>query len=135
MQPTDTPVTAQTVTPARTLRAAAQYLVRHGWIQGCYYDPAATVFTPAACLVGAIAMVCYGGPVEAPAQHFDTPEWADFDAAVSVLDQYLVEVHGMDVYSFNDAPGRCATDVRAYLYFAADEWDRGHRHSLVEVAG
>ena len=46
MQPTQTPVTDATVTPARTLRAAARYLTRHGWIQGNYYDQAATVFTP-----------------------------------------------------------------------------------------
>jgi hypothetical protein len=133
MQPTDSPVTDQTVTPARTLRAAAYYLSRHGWVQGSYYDGSATVFTPAACLVGAIAMVCYGGPVEAPAQHFDTPEWVDFEAAFAVLDEHTMRVYGMDAYSYNDAPGRSVTDVLTDLHTAANTWD--HRHSLVEVAG
>ncbi len=55
------------VTPAATLRATALYLDRHGWCQGSYYDATAVCFTPAACLVGAIGMVCYGGPVDAPA--------------------------------------------------------------------
>jgi hypothetical protein len=119
-----TAAAAELVTPATTLRAAALYLDRHGWIQGSYYDPAATVFTPAACTVGAIGMVCYGGPVDAPAQHFDDPGWDDFETAVAYVDRYLIVEHDLDVYSFNDAKGRTADQVRAVLRAAADEWDR-----------
>ena len=79
---------------ARTLRDAALYLTRHGWVQGAQYDQTAVCFTPAACLVGAIGMVCYGGPVEAPAQHFGTPEFDAFEAAVSYLDGYLSREYG-----------------------------------------
>jgi hypothetical protein len=35
-QSTQNPVTDSTVTPATTLRAAARYLDRHGWVQGAY---------------------------------------------------------------------------------------------------
>ena len=109
---------------ARTLWDAALYLGRYGWIQGAYYDATAVVFTPAACLVGAIAMVCYGGPVEAPAQHFGTPEFDAFDAAVSYLDSYLGREHGVCCYEFNDTTGRTASEVLDALHQAADELDR-----------
>lgn len=127
MQPTATPVTDNPViTPAVTLRAAALYLIRHGWIQGSYYDMDARVFTPAACLVGAIAMACYGGPVDAPAQHFDTPEWVEFEAAFTVIDAYTQRVYGMDAYSYNDVAGRNVIDVLLDLRTSADHWDREH---------
>ena len=133
----DTQVTASPVTPVRVLRDAAAYLDRHGWIQGSYYDQTATVFTPAACLVGAISMVCYGGPVEAPAQHFDDPGWAAFEATVAYLDLYLYLRFGhvpsepsasvpMNVYDFNDVPGRIGEDVVQVLNEAADHLDRLH---------
>jgi hypothetical protein len=112
------------VTPASTLRAAARYLSRHGWIKGCYYDQTATVFTPAACMVGAIGSVCYGGPVEAPAQHFDDPGFAEFEAALTWLDCYLVDRYGVVAYEFNDATGRIAGQAIAALRDAADRWDR-----------
>jgi hypothetical protein len=124
MQPTDSPVTAQTVTPARTLRAAADYLSRHGWVQGSLYDMAATVFTPAACLVGAIAMVCYGGPVDAPAHHYEAPEWADFDGAVAYLEEVLDWSGG--VYGFNDDRGSDAECVISLLRCVANLWDEEH---------
>jgi len=111
---------------AGILRAAAHYLFRHGWIQGSYYDQTVSVFTPAACVVGAIATVCFGGPVEAPSQHFDAPGWAEYEAAISHLDVRLVLRHGTDVYSFNDAPGRTVDQVLAVLAEAADEWDHSH---------
>jgi hypothetical protein len=118
---TTTPGTGDTsATPARVLRDAASYLSRHGWVQGSYYDQTATVFTPAACLVGAIGMVCYGGPVDAPALHHDAPGWSDFDSAVSYLDEELTDEYGMDVYTWNDTPGRNAADVIATLYEMAD---------------
>lgn len=127
MQCTQNTVTT-TVTPATTLRDAASYLARHGWVQGCYYDYTATVFTPAACVVGAIGIVCYGGPVDAPAQHFEAPGWAQFEAALAFLDLYLFNRYGSTVaptsYDFNDAKGRTADEVIGVLNAAADEWDR-----------
>jgi hypothetical protein len=116
-------LTPDTTTPALTLRAAALYLDRHGWCQGSYYEQTATVFTPAACTVGAIGMACYGGPVDAPALNFDDPGWADFDKAVAYLDLYLLHRHDSDVYSFNDTKGRTAEQVTAALRSAADEWE------------
>jgi hypothetical protein len=107
-------------TAAQVLRSAAVYLERHGWIQGSYYDTTATVFTPAACLVGAIGMVCYGGPVDAPAQHFDDPGFLDFEEAVLHLDRYLLVEDGSESYAFNDVPGRRVEDVLHVLRHAAD---------------
>ena len=106
-------------TAGLVLRLAALYLDRHGWIQGAYYDPAASVFTPAADMAGALAMVCYGGPVEAPAQHFDDPGFLDFEEAMLHLDRYLLVMDGRQSYEFNDAPGRTAADVTAVLRQAA----------------
>jgi len=129
MQPTHVQVTDTTVTPARTLRAAGLYLSRYGWVQGSYFDQAATVFTPAACIVGAIAIVCYGGSVEAPAQHFDAPEFGDFEAALNFLDRYLVGTTARTVgcaYEFNDAPGRTREGVVNVLEAAADVWELLH---------
>jgi hypothetical protein len=125
MQPTHTPVAPVSATTiARTLRNAATYLRRHGWIQGAYYDQTASVFTPAACTVGAIAMVCYGGPVDAPAEHLDTPEGVEYEAAVSYLDRYLtVRHHDGGVYGFNDAKGRDLDRVLFELESAADTWE------------
>jgi hypothetical protein len=120
--PADT--ATELVTPATTLRAAALYLSRHGWCQGAYYDQTATCFTPAACLVGAIGMVCYGGPVDAPAQNFDDPGFDAFETAVAYLDRYLTVWFDLDVYSFNDARGRTAEQVIAVLWAAADKWER-----------
>jgi hypothetical protein len=106
-------------TAAQVLRDAALYLERYGWIQGAYYDATSGTFTPAACLVGAIAMVCYGGPVDAPAQHFDDPGYLDFDQAVLHLDRYLLAMDGAQSYEFNDARGRTVADVTCVLRRAA----------------
>jgi hypothetical protein len=113
-------------TPARVLREAAVYLTRRGWVQGCYYDQTATVFDPAACTVGAIGMVCYGGPVDAPALNHTDPGFAAFEAAVAYLDGWLIEHYGQDVYSFNDTPGRAVCDVVVSMRSAAFEWDHTH---------
>jgi hypothetical protein len=106
-------------TTARVLRDAATYLQRHGWIQGAYYDATSGSFTPPACLVGAIGMVCYGGPVDAPAQHFDDPGFLDFETAVLHLDRYLLAEDGSESYEFNDAKGRRPEDVTRVLRDAA----------------
>jgi hypothetical protein len=106
-------------TAGLVLRLAALYLERHGWIQGAYYDPSASCFTPAADMAGALAMVCYGGPVEAPAQHFDDPGFLDFEEAMLHLDRYLLVNDGSQSYEFNDAQGRTADDVITVLRQAA----------------
>ena len=106
-------------TAASVLRSAALYLDRYGWIQGAYYDQSATCFTPAACMVGAIGMVCYGGPVEAPAQMFDDPGYLDFEEAVLHLDRYLMVEDGSESYEFNDVRGRTVDDVTRLLRRAA----------------
>ncbi|MFG3602096.1 DUF6197 family protein [Micromonospora chersina] len=132
MHATQNQVAEQVTTPARTLRDAALYLSRHGWTQGAYYDSTSGSFTPPACTVGAVGMVCYGGPVDAPAQMFDAPEFTDFEAALTYLDGYLAlrfpdgqYYEGLDnTYDFNDAKGQTADEVIAVLNAAADEWDR-----------
>lgn len=108
--------------PARTLRDAARYLERHGWIQGEYYDATSGVFTPAACMVGAVGMVCYGGPVDAPAQMFDAPGFVEFEAALQYLDGYLIDEYGLVSYEFNDTKGRTAVQVTDALRDAAADW-------------
>lgn len=106
-------------TAGRVLRSAAVYLERHGWITGAYYDATTGVFTPPACMVGAIGMVCYGGPVDAPAQHFDDPGFLDFEEAVLHLDRYLLVEDGTESYEFNDARGRTVDQVTDVLRKAA----------------
>ena len=106
-------------TAGLVLRLAALYLQRHGWVQGAYYEFTAECFTPAADMVGAIGMVCYGGPVDAPAQHFDDPGFLDFEEAVLHLDRYLLVMDGSQSYEFNDAQGRTAADVITVLRKAA----------------
>jgi hypothetical protein len=108
-------------TVAHTLRDAARYLSRHGWTQGCYYDQTAQCFTPAACLVGALGIVCYGGPVDAPALNDTDPGFADFEAARDYLDSYLSRTlpYDVDCYGYNDHTGRTADDVIVVLTEAA----------------
>jgi hypothetical protein len=118
---------------ARIQRDAARYLDRHGWIQGAYYDTTAGAFTPAACLVGAIGMVCYGGPVDAPALNFDDPGFPDFEQALAHLDRYLLDEEDCVAYDFNDARGRTKDQVIEALYNAASDWDR--IHSLPTLGG
>lgn len=118
--------TVAVLTPGVTLRAAAAYLDRHGWCQGAYYDQTVPAFTPGADMVGAIGIICYGGPVDAPAQHFDAPEWAEFEAAVACLDQHVSDRFDLDVYTFNDVPGRTHTEIRHALHVAALLSDNRH---------
>jgi hypothetical protein len=131
---TATPTAASPlITPAVTLRAAATYIVRYGWCQGGYYEQTGRGILPAACIVAAIGMVCYGYQVDAPAMNFEDPGWGDFEAAVAWLDRYLAARYGLDdnglpveAYSFNDARGRLVQEVIATLREAAHQWDTEH---------
>ena len=114
------------VTPATTVRHAGRHLFMHGWIQGAYYDATSDSPTPPCCLVGAISIVCYGSPVDAPAQHFDHPAFDQFEQAVAYLDVFLGERYGQDVYSFNDTRGRTVVDVLLAIIAAADAYDAKH---------
>ncbi|MEH1055892.1 hypothetical protein V6U89_11850 [Micromonospora sp. CPCC 206171] len=128
MHATQNQVAEQVTTPARTLRDAALYLSRHGWTQGAYYDATSGSFTPPACLVGAVGMVCYGGPVDAPALNHADPGYPDFAFALDVAEAQIGHTNPdpehCDAYGFNDAPGRTADQVIALLRAAADQWDR-----------
>jgi hypothetical protein len=104
---------------AQTLRDVRLYLSRHGWNQGEYYDATSGRFTPPACLVGAVGIVCYGGPVDAPAQMFEDPGFGSFELAVGFLDLYTSARFGLNVYDYNDAKGRTVTEVLAVLDRAA----------------
>jgi hypothetical protein len=134
-------------TPAHTLRAAARYLLDHGWYQGDLFanlDQVETgeLTTPAACALGAIHISVRGTPV--PGEW--TPEAvAEFDQAVAGLADFLILNYGVDdphvcdilnadaaselelvVSEWNDASSRICSHVIAALYGAADEWDRLH---------
>src|SRR5262249_38710914 len=97
-----------------------------GWVRGAYYDATSGVFTPPTCLVGAIGMVCYGGPVDAPALNTDDPGFTDFAEARDWLEAYLLSKHEADCFDFNDASGRALGEVCTALYDAADAWNRNH---------
>src|SRR5215472_4086506 len=117
------PVDAETV--AFTLRDAAKYLRLYGWIQGAYFDTDTDPFKPPACTVGAIAMVCYGHPYEAPAQRFGQHGHNEFEATVSYLDQILKDTYGQDdVYTWNDDRARTVGEVIRVLHQVADDY--GH---------
>src|SRR3954452_24451861 len=115
----DVPATEAPGTAARVLRSAALYLERYGWIQGSYYDGTSAMFTPPACLVGAIGVACYGGLVDAPAQHFDDPGFLDFEEALLHLDRYLLVEDSSESYEFNDVRGRTVDQVTEMLRNAA----------------
>jgi hypothetical protein len=104
-----------------TLLAMGRYLSGHGWMQGEYYASTATL-TPAACLVGALSLIAYGYPAEAPADNFTHPGFDLFEAAMCHLGGYLTHTYGRDlgdVYTFNDTPGRAVGEVLAMLHEAA----------------
>src|SRR5690606_10602402 len=72
--------------PADLLRQAARYLAEHGWIQGSYYaDPDAP--SPAACVVGAIAIAAYGYPNPNP--YLDTFEQRDHGPLAEAWQRFI----------------------------------------------
>jgi hypothetical protein len=138
---------ADPATPAHTLRAAARYLLDHGWYQGDLFAnldqiEVGELTTPAACALGAIHVCVRGTPV--PGEW--TPQAVDaFDQAVAAMADFLILNYGVDdphvcdilnadaaselelvVSEWNDAQSRIASHVIAALYGAADEWERQH---------
>lgn len=139
MNPTQNAPTTAVVepTPADLLRGAALYLQRHGWTQGSYYIDAGvpsrlrTTATPAACVVGALAMAAYGRCTSDPFA-VERPERRQFAGAVEFLTCQLYDEYGDEdgdnvVVIWNDRDSRTAADVIGTLNDAADEWDRTHR--------
>ncbi|MDR7273604.1 DUF6197 family protein [Catenuloplanes atrovinosus] len=120
---------------AEVMRSAALYLVRHGWIQGAYYDATSGVFTPAACMVGAIAMVCYGGPCEQPTEMFDEPGFAAFETSLLYLDRYLMDRFELDSFTFNDTKGRTASEAIGALLVAAEHYAPQTTHPTGTTGG
>ena len=133
-----TPDTAPADSLAWPLRQAADYLAEHGWHQhGLYADGSTT--SPAASLVGALAIVCYCYPNPAPFGILDNPEadpsaYVSFLVAVALLADFIgahdaVDEHGAPaVYTlddWNDEPHQSAACVIATLRAAAAEYDRG----------
>jgi hypothetical protein len=114
-------------TVGATLREVVRYLAKHGWVQCAYYDSTGGSFTPPSCLVGALGMVCYGGPVDAPAQMFDDPAFARFEATLTYLDGFLTDEYGQVAYEFNDARGRSFEAVVYALLKAADQWSLAYQ--------
>lgn len=130
--------TVDAVAPAVTLRAAAEYLVRHGWFQGdMFADPEQP--TPPACALGAIRMVVFGTPA-ITAESLTDERIEAYDQAARQLADHLalfrhvgidpVELETEDataiVGDWNDAPDRNVAHVLAALHGAADDWDRTH---------
>ncbi len=109
-------------TVAATLRHAARYLSRNGWVQHSYYRMTAKL-NPAACIVGALGMVCYGSPVEDPLGQFGMPGFAEFEAAYAYLEDFVSVAYGYGVFAYNDTPGRTTATVIAELSRAASIWE------------
>jgi hypothetical protein len=118
-------------TPADTLRAAAKYLRRHGWIQHRYYADLHSP-SPAACTLGALYIVTHGQPTAEPyVDVFDDTGHADayiqFVNAEFTLSLFL-GLHRSDrtgVHEWNDEPDRTAADVILALLNAAEDFNAG----------
>jgi hypothetical protein len=135
------PVTDVTVTPSHILRAAALYLVRHGWTQRDFYAPSDALY-PAADPYGAISLAATGRRIESLEDTLD--EQSPVFNAIAALEEYLtcaapnagglrsyggyiggLRSYGgyVDVQEWNDHPNREAGEVVAALRAAADYWD------------
>jgi hypothetical protein len=145
MHPTQhRPADVQIWTPADTLRAAARYLERHGWIRGNYYDrtvieaflfdPDTTSPFPPACAIGAMAIALYGEVREIPEsdnleRELNLAKFALLDyldlAPYTDPDDDDNEPEPIGVYAWNDSQHNAA-DVIYALRKAADAWDAQH---------
>lgn len=127
-------------TAGTTLRSAADYLTRHGWIQHGYFNAWDTP-TPAACSLGALSIVSYGYPNPEPFDDTHTSDdqldaWHRFCTAEYALCSFLGldTISGTDrpegVHDWNDNPDRSADEVIATLRAAATHHDHRYGHIL-----
>jgi hypothetical protein len=124
-------------TPAQVMRDAALYLERHGWTQRALYRHTPGEAFPAACAIGALAIVVYGEPLD----NVHTPDRAEtglFTWVEGIFEDYL-DAHdrltnhdtepphqGLGISDWNDDAYRTQTDVIATLRAAAHDWDHTH---------
>lgn len=119
-------------TPADTLRAAATYLRRYGWIQDGYYRHDSESVLPAACALGAIGMAVHGHAFTDP-QDSELPGWSHFEAARELLRQHLTtcgllqmdDSDPLTVAEWNDYAATADAVIRAFGN-AAHAWDLQH---------
>ncbi len=118
MQSTQNQVTESVTTPAVTLQLAAVYLERFGWTKGRYFD--GDGHTPAACLDGAVLMVCHGQRTDHAASKLDVAAVDEWYRALDALEGYLGERFGyLRSFHFNDSEGRTAAQAIQALKDAA----------------
>jgi hypothetical protein len=135
--PRQTPAVADT--PARLLRAAADYIEAHGWHQGTLFNRLTTTERPPACAAGALYFAGYGDAISEVhmllyprrvvlaafrvfAGHLvDTDPTLPNEPATDSLAAYE-EVIG----AWNDRDHRTAVEVTTTLRAAADQWERRH---------
>ncbi|MBW6436708.1 hypothetical protein KZ829_23480 [Actinoplanes hulinensis] len=120
------------VTPALTLRGAADYLELRGWTQRYYYGKARPF--PPACATGALGMAA-DGTVTNHSLWYGPASGGDAHRAWRYLLGYLAE-HGettsfsepglTSVADWNDQDDQTAENVIATLRAAADEYDWQH---------
>lgn len=118
-------------TPASILRAAAQYIDRHGWHHGAYYlDPCANN-TPA-CAIGAIRVAVCGHRVILGDVLADDERYRIAGAEIMFAD-YLgfypmneTRSPRVSILDWNDDDWRTGIDVTDAMRRAADDWDRVH---------
>jgi hypothetical protein len=142
----DTPGTDTTATPSRTLRNAALYLTRHGWVTGRWFADT-DGWLPAANVLGAIAMAAIGRPVREPYRHESADIYyrvhgslsivecgCDFCTARTVLELFLTDYFRgpavdlslyelTDAACWNDEPDQTCHGVVAMLEAAAYRWE------------
>jgi hypothetical protein len=120
---------------AQPLGAAADYLETYGWSQHQLYAPDA----PAASLVGALAIVCYGYPHPDPfgmpnITHAEPGAYTAFIIAGLILSDFIGahEVHDgrgrpvvYTLQDWNDEPYMSAACLIATLRAAAADYDQG----------
>jgi hypothetical protein len=121
------------ITPADALHCAAVYIDLHGFCKRDFYSSRLPL-TPAACTTGAIGMAVHGHTTDNPMSR-ELPGLWHFNAAVSVLACYLVEIGQIDdddffdeaicdveqIGDWNDHPSRTDAEVIAALNAAADK--------------
>lgn len=137
MHATQQPTARPTPGLAQPLRDAADYLDRHGWCQHDFYTDR-TSPTPAADIVGALAIVCFGFPTtDVSFEHIPTDDLIDAEKAFLQAARILGAFVGLDdmvdadgnrvdysLSDFNDEPYQSIGAITAVLRAAADEHEQ-----------